>query len=256
VSPQRSQFTIGATKAEIKSKTNKATTKMMNNKMTTVALVALLASSSAFTPAPRNTMSKLQTASTATMDLPYFIELKNTSQQEGGTVDMTPTQSAASMLEAPPPKKAKVAQAKAAKGDATHSDGIFSPVVKAAKVVLGEEQLNKVRAKAISKHSDIISSFVSTAEWPTGQVALKALFTVADKNRNGLIEAEELVTAFNVLGFTWLKEKQVRGIFARADTDENGFIDLHEWMTEAPKTLRTNLTKLAKKNGGELGFLV
>jgi Ca2+-binding EF-hand superfamily protein len=53
-----------------------------------------------------------------------------------------------------------------------------------------------------------------------------------------------------------LKEKQVKGIFERADTDENGTIDLQEWMTEAPKTLRTNLTKLAKKNGGELGFLV
>jgi hypothetical protein len=228
---------------------------MMNNKMTAVALMALLASGSAFTPAPRNTMSTVQTASTATMDLPYFIELKNNSQQEGVTFDMTPMQSAASMLDSPP-KKAKAVPGKKAKGGAAHSEGIFSPAVKAAKVVLGEEQLNKVRAKAISAHSDIISSFVSTAEWPTGQAALKALFTVADKNGNGLIEKEELVTAFSALGFTWLKEKQVKGIFERADTDENGTIDLQEWMTEAPKTLRTNLTKLAKKNGGELGFLV
>lgn len=227
----------------------------MNNKMTAVALMALLASSSAFTPAPRNTMNMMQTASTATMDLPYFLELKNTSQQEGGARDTTPMQSAASMLESPP-KKAKAASAKTAKGGAAHSEGIFSPVVKAVKVVLGEEQLNKVRAKAISTHSDVISSFVSTAEWPAGQAALKALFTVADKNGSGLIEEEELVTAFNALGFTWLKEKQVQGILKRADTDENGVIDLNEWMTEAPKTLRTNLTKLAKKNGGELGFLV
>jgi hypothetical protein len=227
---------------------------MMNNKTTAVALMALLASSSAFTPAPRYTMSKMQTASTATMDLPYFIELKNP-QQEGATMDTTPVSSAAVMLETPP-KKAKAGPAKKSKAGAAHSDGIFSPVVNLAKVVLGEEQLNKVRAKAISAHSDVIASFVSTAEWPTGQAALKALFTVADKNGNGLIEEEELVTVFNTLGFTWLKEKQVKGILERADTDESGTIDLKEWMTEAPKTLRTNLTKLAKKNGGELGFLV
>jgi hypothetical protein len=225
---------------------------MMNNKMTTLAIMALLASSSAFTPAPRNTMSKMQTASTATMDLPYFVELKEnktSKQEEGVTMDVTPMQSAASTIETPPKKK------KEAKGGAAHGEGIFSPVVKAAKVVLGEDKLNKVRAKAISMHSDVIASFVSTAEWPTGQAALKALFTLADQNGNGLIEEHELVTAVRALGFTWLQEKQVRGIFQRADSDENGLIDLQEWMIEAPKTLRTNLTKLAKKNGGELGFL-
>jgi hypothetical protein len=187
------------------------------------------------------------------MDLPYFIELKNM-QQEGVTLDATPMQSAAVTIESPLKKKAM--PAKEAKAGAPHSEGIFSPAVKVAKLVLGEQKLNKVRAKAISTHSDVISSFVSTAEWPTGQAALKRLFIVADKNGNGLIEEEELVTAFNALGFTWLMEKQVRGIFKRADVDENGVIDLEEWMNEAPKTLRTNLTKLAKKNGGELGFLV
>lgn len=226
---------------------------MMNNKMTALAIMALLSSSSAFTPAPRNTINKMKTASTATLDLPYFIELKEhktSKQEEGVKLDATPMQSAASTIETPPKKK------KEAKGGAAHSQGIFSPVVKAAKAVLGDDKLNKVRGKAISMHSDVIASFVSTAEWPTGQAALKALFTVADKNGNGLIEEEELVTAFHALGFTWLQEKQVRGIFQRADTDDNGSIDLQEWMNEAPKTLRTNLTKLAKKNGGELGFLV
>jgi hypothetical protein len=30
---------------------------------------------------------------------------------------------------------------------------------------------------------------------------------------------------------------------------------MEEWMREAPKTLRTNLVKLAKQNGGDLGLL-
>ena len=225
----------------------------MNNKMTFLAVMALLASSNAFTPAPRNVYSKMQTASTATIDLPYFLDRKETEtskQEEGITLDITAMQSASSTIETPPKKK------KEAKGGAAHSEGIFSPVVKFAKVVLGEDKLNKVRAKAISMHSDVIASFVSTAEWPTGQAVLKALFTLVDKDGNGLIEEDELVMAVNALGFTWLKEKQVRGILQRADSDESGSIDLQEWMIEAPKTLRTNLTKLAKKNGGELGFLV
>jgi Ca2+-binding EF-hand superfamily protein len=124
-----------------------------------------------------------------------------------------------------------------------------------AKDVLGEEQLNKVRAKAISLHSDVISNFVDTSNSAFGQTVLKALFNVVDTNRNGVVDEEELAQALTKLGFEWLKDKQVKGIFERADRDNNGRIDLEEWITEAPKTLRTNLIKLAKKNGGELGFL-
>ena len=38
--------------------------------------------------------------------------------------------------------------------------------------------------------------------------------------------------------------------------DDNDVIDFEEFCKEAPKTLRTNLVKLAKANGDELGFLV
>jgi len=225
---------------------------MMNNKMTTYALMVLLASSNAFTPAPRNVATSVQMSAFAA-DLPYYIDVKeNTSQDDGVKFDATPMQSAAATIEAAPKKKLIPKK----KGGALHKEGFFSPAVLAAKAVFGDEQLNKIRAKAISMHSDVIASFVNTHELPTGQAALKLLFSVADKDGNGTISEDELSTAFETLGFSWLKEKQVKGIFKRADTDENGAIDLQEFMSEAPKTLRTNLIKLAKNNGGELGFLV
>lgn len=42
------------------------------------------------------------------------------------------------------------------------SFGIFSPAVYVAKVVLGNEKLNKIRGKAISLHSQYIGDF---CEW-------------------------------------------------------------------------------------------
>jgi ADP-dependent phosphofructokinase/glucokinase len=125
-----------------------------------------------------------------------------------------------------------------------------------AKKVLGDEQLNKVRAKAISLHSDVISGFVDTSETKVGLAVLAALFHLADVNHSGSIDEAELAQALGIMGFDWLKDKQIRGIFKRADLDHDGTIDLQEWIREAPKTLRTNLIKLAKKNGGELGLLV
>lgn len=220
--------------------------------MTAVALMALLASTNAFSPTLRSSVNAQAAAPTATSDLPYFIKLTetNTRQEEGIRLDPIPTTTVAAAVERTP------APNKNATPSTSHKDGIFSPVVLAAKAVIGDEQMNKARAKVISLHSDVIANFVSTAQWRTGQAALKTLFQVADKNANGLLEEDELKLALQTLGFDWLKEKQVKGIFKRADTDENGAIDLEEFMAEAPKTLKTNLTKLAKKNGGELGFLV
>ena len=77
---------------------------------------------------------------------------------------------------------------------------------------------------------------------------------IADKNKNGTIEESELKEALLTLGFD-LKEKQFKGVFERADVDSNGGIDLEEWMKEATKTLQTNLNKLAKKNGSDMGLL-
>jgi len=140
-------------------------------------------------------------------------------------------------------------------GGAHNQEGIFSPFVVAAKKVIGDEKLNKVRAKVISMHSDVITNFVETSDTRVGSAVLKNLFELADANKNGKIEQDELATALQALGFSWLQNKQTQGIFQRADLDADGAIDLKEFMKEAPKTLRTNLIKLAKKNGGELGFL-
>ena len=48
---------------------------------------------------------------------------------------------------------------------------------------------------------------------------------------------------------------QIDAIMKRADEDDNCVIDYEEFVKEAPKTLKTNLVKLAKNNGAELGFL-
>lgn len=152
-------------------------------------------------------------------------------------------------------KKAAASKKKAATAN-NHKEGIFSPVVLAAKQILGEKRLNKIRADAISLHSDVIGNFVDTSNSELGETVLTVLFQAADKDGNGKLEEQELAAALRALGFEWVQEKQVKGILKRADANENGAIEFDEFLKEAPKTLRTNLIKLAKKNGGELGFLV
>ena len=153
---------------------------------------------------------------------------------------------------APEKKKAPVKE----KANPAHKEGIFSPIVVAAGAVLGQEQLNKVRAKVISIHSDLIKSFVGTSDSAFGQAVLRQLFKCVDTDNSGYIDKEELSVALSLLGFRWLKEKQVNAIFERADTDKDGTISLEEFMDEAPRTLKTNLVKLAKNNGGDMGLLV
>lgn len=81
------------------------------------------------------------------------------------------------------------------------------------------------------------------------------LYKLADKDGNGFLDREELQTALNFLGFTHLSDEAIDGIFARSDKNGDAMIDFEEFMREAPNTLRTNLTKLAKTNGNDLGFL-
>lgn len=165
------------------------------------------------------------------------------------TVDTEPRLVAARQVAAEAKPK-KVGKAPA------HQEGIFSPVVFALKNAMGDDKLNKLRGKVIALHSDVINSFVDSANTIVGQAVLVNLFSLADQNRDGELQKEELAAALQTLGFSWLKEKQVSGILERADKNQNGALDLEEFLKEAPKTLKTNLVKLAKKNGGELGFLV
>ena len=154
------------------------------------------------------------------------------------------------------PVEKQISARKVPKKNPGHKEGVFSPLVLATKSVIGIEKLNKLRGKVISIHSDVIGKFVETYETPLGERILSHLFAAIDSNEDGTLDNTELKKAFEVLGFTWLQEKQVNGIVKRADKDGNGVIDLDEFRAELPKTLRTNLIKLAKKNGADMGLLV
>ena len=156
----------------------------------------------------------------------------------------------------PANKPAAAKKAPKKKGNNPHKEGVFSPIVVAAGTILGEESLNKIRGKVISIHSDLIKSFVDTADSSFGQSVLKQLFNLVDTDNSGYLDKEEVTVALNMLGFKWLKDKHVDKIFERADANGDEEISLDEFMIEAPKTLRTNLVKLAKKNGGDMGLLV
>jgi len=158
--------------------------------------------------------------------------------------------------EVPEPKPANTKKAiKPKTGGASHKEGVFSPLVLAAKELVGDDDLNKIRGKAIGLHSKVIASFVGTHETVLGNSIMLQLFALMDNNKDGVVDEGELASAFKTLGFSWLKEKQIAGIIKRAGS-EDGLLQLEQFKQEFPKTLRTNLTKLAKKNGGELGFLV
>jgi len=169
---------------------------------------------------------------------------------------VTPVEPVAAATATTAPSAAKAAPKKKKKGGNPHKEGVFSPIVVAGKSVLGEEQLNQIRAKIIGLHSDIIKSFVATADSETGKTVLRQLFKIADTDDSGYLDKQEVMVALNLLGFKWLGEKQVDKIFARADANGDLEISLEEFMEETPKTLKLNLVKLAKQNGGEMGLLV
>merc|ERR1712107_112378 len=112
------------------------------------------------------------------------------------------------------------------------SSGLFAPVVLLTKII----------------------KTANTTEFGTD--VLKILFDAADKDHSGTIDQQELTDALRTLGFNFLKEKQIAGIYKRADTNKDGKIDFDEWVIEAPKLLKNNLTKLAKQNGTAMGLMV
>ena len=231
---------------------------MMNNKPTLLAIMALSAAhgSSAFVVnTPIRTISYRPLFSTieASTDT---IANSAAYQQVADVTDTVSSESSKLIMDIPPTPVAPKKTAPKKKANAAHKEGIFSPIVIAAGTILGPEQLNKVRAKAISMHSDIIKSFVETSDSKFGNAVLQQIFEYVDADKSGYIDKDELAVALSLLGFKWLKEKQVDGIFARADVNGDGMISMEEFMDEAPRTLKTNLVKLAKNNGGDLGFLV
>ena len=134
-------------------------------------------------------------------------------------------------------------------------NGIFTPLVKLTKWVVGEERFLPFRARVIGEHTKVIQAFVDTADSPFGCMALEKLFEIADVDGSGTIDRAELELALKKLGFSHLTEAQIDKIMDKADGDDNCVIDYDEFVDNAPKTLKTQLVKLAKNNGADLGFL-
>jgi len=134
-------------------------------------------------------------------------------------------------------------------------EGLFAPAVLLTKDVFGTPKLNALRAKVIKEHTAVIGKLTDTADSAFGDTVLKLLFELADKDGNGTIDEYELGRALNALGCGFIPEKQINGMFKRADKDGSCGLDYEEWCKAAPKTLKSALVKLAKKNGHELGFL-
>ena len=124
--------------------------------------------------------------------------------------------------------------------------GLFAPLVVGAKRVMGEKDLNALRADVIVKHSKVIGAFVDTSESRFGQLVLRQMFEAADKDGNGTLDRREVRDALHALGFTFIEDKQLDKIFSRADENDDLVIDFEEFIKETPKTLRTSLVKLAK----------
>eukprot|EP00554_Chaetoceros_debilis_P007830 CAMPEP_0194076120 /NCGR_PEP_ID=MMETSP0149-20130528/2988_1 /TAXON_ID=122233 /ORGANISM="Chaetoceros debilis, Strain MM31A-1" /LENGTH=212 /DNA_ID=CAMNT_0038756779 /DNA_START=27 /DNA_END=665 /DNA_ORIENTATION=- len=211
-------------------------------KLSIASVLTLATSASAFSiSAPSTTRfaaSKLQASAT-----PYYMD---------EVVDIVTE----TKLEAPAPVQKKKPAKKVKKANPAHKEGIFSPAVYAAKAVMGENELKQFRAKAISMHTKVIGEFVGTHDSPVGNAVAKTLYSAIDTNGDGVLCENEVKEGMKTLGFSWIQEKQVKGIVKRADKDKNGTIDYDEFKNDLPKTLKTNLTKLAKKNGADLGFLV
>mmetsp|Transcript_28120 Transcript_28120/g.42219 ORF Transcript_28120/g.42219 Transcript_28120/m.42219 type:complete len:244 (+) Transcript_28120:136-867(+) len=243
---------------------------MMNNKQSTlIAIMALSVAhcSSAFVAnTPTRTISRRPLFSTIEDNTNTIADAYQQVAEVTASVERAAAEAQAAaeasessklIMDIPPtPVAPKKKPAPKKKANAAHKEGVFSPIVIAAGTLLGPDQLNKVRAKAISIHSDLIKSFVGTSDSAIGQTVLQQLFKYVDADNSGFIDKEELSVALSLLGFRWLKEKQVNGIFDRADKNGDGIISMEEFMDEAPRTLKTNLVKLAKNNGGDMGLLV
>jgi hypothetical protein len=158
--------------------------------------------------------------------------------------------------ESPAPTTESAAPKKKAKEPEKGSSGPFEPVVLLARDVIGAKEVQKLRAQIIKEHAGVIANFVATADSAFGNVVLKTLFQIADKDGNGTVDREELKEALDALGFVATSDKDIEKIMKKVDKDKNASLDFEEFKAGAEPILKNQLTQLAKANGHDLGFLV
>ena len=82
------------------------------------------------------------------------------------------------------------------------------------------------------------------------------IFRLTDADGNGQLDKAELKRLLKTrLGFVWLDDAKIDDLVGRMDADANDLISYEEFVDSFPRILKTNLIKLAKKNGDDLGFL-
>jgi hypothetical protein len=87
---------------------------------------------------------------------------------------------------------------------AAKKDGPFTPTVVGLKLVMGEEQLVKMRKYFITLHGDAQGAAIDTYESDMGKNIMAWFFDQADVDGNGTIDKEELLAACQKLGFNWI----------------------------------------------------
>ena len=103
----------------------------------------------------------------------------------------------------------------------TAKNGIFSPIVRLAKRLVGKERFMSFRGRVIGAHTKVIQAFVDTSDSPFGCLALEKLFELADLDGDGTVDRDELERALKKLGFYHLSAGQIDAIMKRADEDDN-----------------------------------
>ena len=135
----------------------------------------------------------------------------------------------------------------------TAKNGIFSPIVRLAKRIVGKERFLSFRGRVIGAHTKVIQAFVDTSDSPFGCLALEKLFEMADLDGDGTIDRDELEKALKKLGLLPLIWGAARRDHEARRRRRQASSTMMNSCKEAPKTLKTNLVKLAKNNGAELG---